>query len=97
MSSNIDDLTIHEVGFHSAQALNRMTGQNSSTSGPSPKPLSKRHLYHVLVQYNKVGSIWTCESGSLITDILKNNLDFQGWVVSGMSQYLVFWWGAWDF
>jgi beta-glucosidase len=36
-----------------------------------------------MCSYNKVGSAWSCESGSTITDILKNELDFQGWVVSG--------------
>jgi beta-glucosidase len=38
-----------------------------------------------MCSYNKVGTIWACESGTLITDILKNELDFQGWVVSGKS------------
>jgi hypothetical protein len=29
-----------------------------------------------MCSYNKVGSAWACESGSLVTDILKNELDF---------------------
>ncbi|PMD37755.1 glycoside hydrolase family 3 protein [Hyaloscypha variabilis F] len=42
----------------------------------------KANVTSVMCSYNKVGSAWSCESGSTITDILKNELDFQGWVVS---------------
>lgn len=38
-----------------------------------------------MCSYNKYHSTWACESGTLLNDLLKNELDFQGYVMSGMS------------
>lgn len=38
-----------------------------------------------MCSYNKYGGSWACESQSLLTTLLKEELDFQGYVVSGTS------------
>lgn len=38
----------------------------------------------VMCSYNKLNTTWTCENGALLTNLLKNELDFQGYIVSGM-------------
>jgi hypothetical protein len=80
MSSNVDDRTIHEVGLHSTQALNRMTDEDNSTSSPSPKPLKETSALSC-ARTTKLG----------LPRHARAEVYFQGWVVSGMSQYLVFW------
>lgn len=38
----------------------------------------------VMCSYNKFNETWACESEALLTSLLKDELDFQGFVVSGM-------------
>lgn len=41
-----------------------------------------------MCSYNKLNTTWACESKALLTDLLKDELDFQGYVVSGKSHPL---------
>ncbi|KAH8649701.1 beta-D-glucoside glucohydrolase [Tricladium varicosporioides] len=42
----------------------------------------KANVTSVMCSYNKVNTTWTCESEKLLKGILKDELDFQGFVVS---------------
>jgi beta-glucosidase len=39
----------------------------------------------VMCSYNKFNTSWACENEALLSGILKDELDFQGYVVSGMK------------
>jgi beta-glucosidase len=45
----------------------------------------KANVSAVMCSYNMFDSNWACESPAGLTNILKDELDFQGWVVSGMK------------
>lgn len=42
----------------------------------------KANVTSVMCSYNKFGGSWACESQELLTTLLKNELDFQGYVLS---------------
>ncbi|KAG9245937.1 glycoside hydrolase family 3 protein [Calycina marina] len=42
----------------------------------------KANVTSVMCSYNKFGGSWACESEALLTSLLKNELDFQGYVLS---------------
>ncbi|KAH8591088.1 glycoside hydrolase family 3 protein [Bisporella sp. PMI_857] len=42
----------------------------------------KANVTSVMCSYNKFGGSWACESNQLLTSLLKNELDFQGYVLS---------------
>ncbi|KAL2059938.1 hypothetical protein VTL71DRAFT_10093 [Oculimacula yallundae] len=42
----------------------------------------RANVSSVMCSYNKLNTTWACESKSLLTDLLKDELDFQGYVVS---------------
>ena len=42
----------------------------------------KANVTSVMCSYNKFGGSWSCESNELLTSLLKNELDFQGYVMS---------------
>ncbi|KAH7310364.1 glycoside hydrolase family 3 protein [Rhexocercosporidium sp. MPI-PUGE-AT-0058] len=42
----------------------------------------RANVSSVMCSYNKLNTTWACESKALLTDLLKNELDFQGYVVS---------------
>jgi len=42
----------------------------------------KANVTSVMCSYNKFGGSWACESQQLLTALLKNELDFQGYVLS---------------
>ncbi|KAL5316134.1 hypothetical protein ACEPPN_017012 [Leptodophora sp. 'Broadleaf-Isolate-01'] len=42
----------------------------------------RSNVSSVMCSYNKLNTTWACESKALLTDLLKNELDFQGYVVS---------------
>ncbi|MCJ1310080.1 hypothetical protein MMC25_003741 [Agyrium rufum] len=42
----------------------------------------KANVTSVMCSYNKLNSTYACESGALLNSLLKNELDFQGYVVS---------------
>lgn len=41
-----------------------------------------------MCSYNKYNTTWACESESLLNGLLKDELDFQGYVVSGKKHSL---------
>jgi beta-glucosidase len=43
----------------------------------------KANVASVMCSYNKFNTTWACESKSLLTTLLKDELDFQGYVMSG--------------
>jgi beta-glucosidase len=88
MSSNIDDRALHEVPPSLAILFRTTSDQKKLYLWPFTEAV-KANVSFVMCSYNKVGPAWACENGTLITNILKNELDFQGWVVSGMSQLSV--------
>ncbi|PVH77153.1 glycoside hydrolase family 3 protein [Cadophora sp. DSE1049] len=42
----------------------------------------RANVSSVMCSYNKLNTTWACESKALLTDLLKDELDFQGYVVS---------------
>lgn len=36
----------------------------------------------VMCAFNQVNGVWSCENGTILNDILKNDIGFKGWVVS---------------
>jgi beta-glucosidase len=42
----------------------------------------KSNVTSVMCSYNQFGSSWACESNQLLTSLLKDELDFQGFIVS---------------
>ncbi|KAM3083025.1 hypothetical protein ACMFMF_002675 [Clarireedia jacksonii] len=42
----------------------------------------KANVTSVMCSYNKFNTTWSCENQALLTTLLKNELDFQGYVVS---------------
>jgi len=42
----------------------------------------KANVTSVMCSYNKFGGSWACESNQLLTTLLKDELDFQGYVLS---------------
>lgn len=45
----------------------------------------KANVASVMCAYNKANTTWICENKLLLSSILKDELDFQGFVVSGKS------------
>ena len=43
----------------------------------------KANVASVMCSYNKLNTTWACESKEVLTNLLKNELDFQGYVLSG--------------
>lgn len=46
----------------------------------------KANVTSIMCSYNKLDSLWACENEALLTSILKDELDFQGYVVSGKKE-----------
>lgn len=44
----------------------------------------KANATSVMCSYNKFNETWACESDAILNGLLKDELDFQGYVVSGM-------------
>lgn len=42
----------------------------------------RANVSSVMCSYNKLNTTWSCESSAVMTSILKNELDFQGFIVS---------------
>ncbi|CZS94149.1 probable beta-D-glucoside glucohydrolase [Rhynchosporium agropyri] len=42
----------------------------------------RANVSSIMCSYNKLDTVWACESKHLLTDLLKDELDFQGYVVS---------------
>ncbi|TAQ89066.1 hypothetical protein B7494_g2649 [Chlorociboria aeruginascens] len=42
----------------------------------------RANVTSVMCSYNKFNTTWSCENGALLTNLLKDELDFQGFVVS---------------
>jgi len=38
--------------------------------------------FGVMCAFNQVNGVWSCENGTILRDILKNDIGFKGWVVS---------------
>ena len=49
----------------------------------------KANVASVMCSYNKLNSSWACEDQHTITDILKKELDFQGYVMSDWNAQMV--------
>ncbi len=45
----------------------------------------KANVASVMCSYNKYSTTWACENKALLTTSFKSELDFQGYVVSGMK------------
>ncbi|PQE04356.1 putative beta-D-glucoside glucohydrolase protein [Rutstroemia sp. NJR-2017a BBW] len=45
----------------------------------------KANVTSVMCSYNKFNTTWSCENQALLTTLLKNELDFQGYVVSDLD------------
>ena len=46
----------------------------------------KANVTSVMCSYNRVNGTYSCESSQVIQGLLKGELDFQGYVVSGMMK-----------
>lgn len=49
----------------------------------------KANVTSVMCSYNKFNESWACERGGILNCLLKDELDFQGFVVSGMCANVV--------
>jgi beta-glucosidase len=43
----------------------------------------RANVASVMCSYNKFNTTWSCESEALLTGLLKDEIDFQGYIVSG--------------
>lgn len=83
-SANIDDRTNHEV--NSVQSIRSFPLLTLIQLYLWPFAEAVRaNVSSVMCSYNKLNTTWACESKTLLTDLLKDELDFQGYVVSGKS------------
>lgn len=51
----------------------------------------RANVTSVMCSYNKFNETWACENEALLTGLLKDELDFQGFVVSGMRRIEIEW------
>lgn len=73
------------------QETNRLTGSNAVLdertlqeiyTRPFAIGVEKGHAGSSMCSFNKVNGVYACENPELLTAILKEQLDFQGWVMS---------------
>lgn len=83
MSANIADRVNHEVRTHKLCFVTVLM-EFQLYLWPFAEAV-KANVTSVMCSYNKFNETWACESEALLTGLLKDELDFQGFVVSGKS------------
>jgi beta-glucosidase len=83
INSAIDDQVNHEVRLDSSRN-SKILNSLKLYLWPSVEAV-KANLTSVMCSYNKFGGSRGCGNQQLLTTLLKNELDFQGFVVSGMK------------